>query len=111
MHCQVTSGSGHASVVLFPIDSVVITGETQSYSRPADSGATFTRHFCPRCATTVCAQSSRAAGIRIVPVGLFAGQNEWFAPRQLIFGTAHPEWDRIADALPRYAAYKPEASP
>ena len=109
--CQKASGSGHSSVVLFPVSSVRVTGATKSYVRPADSGAAFTRHFCPECGATVYAESSRAPAFRIVPAGMFAGQNAWYAPNQLIFARSQAEWDMIEAHLPRYDAYRPEKSP
>lgn len=105
-NCQRVSGGGHSSVVLMPADRVSTTGATQSYERPADSGATFTRHFCPRCGTTVYAESSRAPTIRILPVGVFAGESNWFTPNQLIFARSHADWDLVADHLPRHERYR-----
>jgi hypothetical protein len=105
-NCQRVSGTGHSSVALLSAASVSVAGETKSHARPADSGATFTRHFCPLCATTVLAGSSRAPDLSILPVGLFAGQNDWFVPNQLIFSRSHPHWDLVADHLPRHQAYR-----
>lgn len=107
-NCQTVSGSAHSSVVLLPADGVSVAGATKSHSRPADSGATFTRHFCPECGTTVYAQSSRAPAFRILPVGLFAGHNDWFVPNQLIFSRSHPDWDLVDEAMPHHQAYRPE---
>jgi hypothetical protein len=107
-NCQKVSGSGHSSVVLLPADAIVVTGATKSFVRPAESGASFTRHFCPECGTTLYAQSSRAPAFRIVLAGLFAGENDWYAPNQLIFSRHHPDWDRIDTQLPRYQTYRPE---
>ena len=105
-NCQRSTGSGHSSVVLFEADAVRTTGATKSYSRSADSDATFTRHFCPECGGTVHAQSSRAPGFRIIPIGVFAGNNAWFTPNQLIFARSEQAWDLIADHLPRHETYR-----
>lgn len=94
--------------MLLPADSVQVIGETKTFARPADSGATFMRHFCPACGTTVWAQSSRAPALRIVPAGMFAGQNGWFIPNQLIFARSQAAWDLIHDHMPHHAAYRPE---
>lgn len=107
-NCQRSTGSGHSSVALFEADSVHVAGNTKTYSRSADSGATFIRHFCPECGGTVHAQSSRAPSLRIIPVGIFAGNNSWFVPNQLIFSRSHMAWDLIADHLPRHETYRPE---
>jgi hypothetical protein len=106
LNCQKASGSGHSSVVLFRRADVSISGSTKSFVRPADSGAIFTRHFCPDCGTTVFAASSRAPDLAILPAGLFAGQNDWYAPNQLIFARTHQAWDLIADHLPRHERYR-----
>lgn len=105
-NCQRVSGSGHSSVVLLQTEAVSVTGAMKSHARPADSGATFTRHFCPECGTTIYAESSRAPAFRILPVGLFSGQNGWFVPNQLIFNRSHRAWDLIADHLPRHERYR-----
>ena len=107
-NCQKASGSGHSSVVLLPLSAVTVTGVTKSHVRPADSGATFTRHFCPECGTTVFTQSSRAPDFAIVPAGLFAGQNAWYRPNQLIFARSQAEWDLVDAHMPHHAAYRPE---
>ena len=107
-HCQKASGGGHSSIVLLPAAAVKTTGATKSFVRPADSGAKFTRHFCPECGTTVFAESSRAPAFRIVPAGMLAGQNDWFKPNQLIFARSHMEWDMVEAHMPHYDAYRPE---
>lgn len=107
-NCQRAGGGGHSSVALFHAEAVRVVGATKTYSRPAASGATFTRHFCPECGTTVFAQSSRAPALRIVPVGVFAGDNAWFKPNQLIFSRSHQAWDHVADHLPWHETYRQE---
>ena len=106
LHCQKASGSGHSSIVLFRQADAELSGLMKTFVRPADSGATFTRHFCPECGTTIFGVSSRAPDLRIVPAGLFAGQNDWYAPNQLIFARSHQAWDMIADHLPKYEQYR-----
>lgn len=106
LDCQRATGSGHASVALVPAQSLTLVGNAKSFDRPSDSGATFTRHFCPECGTPLYGQSSRAPDMRMIPVGFFAGQNEWFAPNQLIFARSQQEWDLVADHLPRHATYR-----
>lgn len=106
LDCQRATGSGHASVALVPAEAISLTGTTKSFDRSSDSGATFTRSFCPACGTPLYGRSSRAPDIRMVPVGFFAGQNDWFAPGQLIFARSRQEWDAIADHLPRHETYR-----
>lgn len=109
LDCQKASGGGHANVAAVPAPALSVSGETKSFDRPSDSGATFRRHFCPGCGTPLFGQSSRAPDLRLIAVGFFAGKNDWFAPNQLIFARSHQAWDLIADHLPKHDTYRPGA--
>jgi hypothetical protein len=105
--CQRATGTGHAAIVLARQDDVTVTGETRSFARPANSGATLTSSFCPNCGTPLFAQSSRAAGVAMLPVGLFgAAAADWYAPNQLIFARSHRDWDLVDAALPQHDTYR-----
>tara|TARA_R110002124_G_scaffold63350_48_gene173671 strand:+ start:59493 stop:60035 length:543 start_codon:yes stop_codon:yes gene_type:complete len=106
LDCQRATGTGHATVALTPAAALLITGAPKSFARPSDSGAVFTRHFCPECGTPLYGQSSRAPDIRMIAIGFFAGQNAWYQPNQLIFARSQQEWDLVADHLPRHATYR-----
>jgi hypothetical protein len=104
--CQKATGTGHSAAAIARRADVTIVGETKSFSRTANSGARLTRHFCPQCGTPLYAESSRAAQIVTLPVGLFTGQNDWFTPNQLIFAHSHRHWDEIQGGLPRHETYR-----
>jgi hypothetical protein len=108
--CQKATGTGHMTVILAHAPDVTITGEVKTFERPADSGATFTRCFCPRCGTPLYGKSSRAPDALMLPAGLFgAAAADWYRPNQLIFARSHREWDIIAEDLPRYETYRSKA--
>ena len=105
--CQRATGAGHSAIVLARQEAVTVSGETRSFARLANSGATLTRTFCPNCGTPLWAQSSRAAELVMLPVGLFgAAAAPWYAPNQLIFARSHRDWDLIDDALPHHQTYR-----
>jgi hypothetical protein len=104
--CQKATGTGHSAVTFVNAEDFLVEGETTQFSRPADSGAVFTRHFCPRCGTPIYGRSSRAPRFAMVPVGLFGGESSWFQPNQLIFARTHQDWDVIASDLPQHLAYR-----
>lgn len=108
--CQKASGTGHSSVALADRSSVTVTGEVRSFTRPADSGATFSRCFCPVCGTPLFGTSSRRPDTIVLAVGFFAGRNDWFDPNQLIFARSRRDWDVIADHLPRHDTYRQAAT-
>lgn len=106
--CQKATGSGHSAFALFRVSSVTVTGETRSFTRPSNSGATFTRWFCPNCGTPLVGRSSRAETVTVVPVGLFGRGAGWYRPNQLIFARSHHDWDAVDAALPRWQTYRDE---
>ncbi len=103
--CQKATGTGHSAVAIANAAGVAITGEIRSFSRPADSGATLTRHFCPTCATTLFAESSRWPGAALLPVGLFEDQS-WFKPGQVLFNRSHQDWDILPGEIPLHDTYR-----
>lgn len=106
--CQKATGAGHSAIALFRTGDVTVTGETRSFARPSNSGAIFTRRFCPACGTPLGGHSSRAEAITMLPVGLFGGGAGWYRPNQLIFARSHHEWDVVDAALPRWQTYRDE---
>lgn len=109
--CQKATGTGHSSILLTNPADVTITGMTKSFSRPANSGATLTRSFCPECGTPLVARSSRAPTVLMLPAGLFgAATDNWYAPNQLIFARSHREWDEIAADLPQHETYRDQGA-
>jgi len=108
--CQRSTGAGHSAIVLARQESVSVDGETRSFARLANSGATLTRTFCPNCGTPLFAQSSRAAEVIMLPVGLFGASADWFVPNQLIFARSHREWDLIDPDLPQHQTYRDEGA-
>lgn len=104
--CQKATGTGHSTVAIASPADVEIVGPTKSFARPADSGAIFTRWFCPECGTPLYGRSSRAPDALMLPVGLFGAEAAWFAPNQLIFARSHRDWDLIAEELPHHQTYR-----
>lgn len=102
--CQKETGTGHSAAILVKAADATVKGTLKPFSRPAASGATTTRHFCPDCGVTLFAQSSRAPATILIPAGLLAF--EGFAPNQVIFARSHADWDTLPDAIPRYDTYK-----
>jgi hypothetical protein len=104
--CQKATGTGHSAVFIVDRTALSVAGNTRSFSVIADSGATFTRTFCPTCGTRLHGRSSRATRSVMLPVGLFGKNTGWYVPNQLIFSRTHREWDSIAAELPRYETYR-----
>jgi hypothetical protein len=67
--CQKESGGGHNTVVVVPDAGLNVSGETRGFGKMADSGATVVRHFCPKCGTTLYAQSETVPGASALRAG------------------------------------------
>jgi len=109
--CQKATGTGHSAAMLVDAASLAIDGPVSEFARPAESGATFTSRFCPRCGTPLGGRSSRAPGLALVPAGLFGAGADWFAPSRLIFARSHLAWDLVDAGLPRHETYPERAAP
>lgn len=103
--CQRATGTGHSAAFVVDPSSLSVTGETRSFDRPSNSGATFTRTFCPACGTPLHGRSTRNDRAAMIPVGLFGKSADWFRPKRLIFSRSHRDWDTLADDLPRHETY------
>lgn len=103
--CQKVTGSGHSSIAVVAADAVTVSGETASFSRPADSGATLTRHFCPTCGVPVFAKTTSRDDITLVPAGLF-GKGDWFSAGHVLFARSKLDWDHFDPDLPQVADYR-----
>lgn len=103
--CQRETGSGHGAVILAPGEAVKISGELTSFTRPADSGADVTRHFCPVCGVTVYGTTSRRPGDVLFSPGIF-GKSDWFAPTQVIYARSALSWDSLPSEIPHHQTYK-----
>jgi hypothetical protein len=104
--CQKASGGGHSSAFAVDPSAVSVTGETRAFTVVADSGATFTRHFCPVCGTRLQGHSSRNQRAVMLPAGFFGKDTDWYRPNQLIFARSHRDWDTLPDGLPRHQTYR-----
>ena len=104
--CQRHSGVGHAAGMGFPESAVKIAGKLSYYDSKADSGATISRGFCPKCGSRLVVKSSGMPGLTMIsPGGL--DDSDWFKPGRVIFASRGRAWDHLDPALARF----PETSP
>ena len=95
LDCRAQSGTGHGSQMLVPKEAVTITGDTTAYARPADSGKTVERHFCPTCGTWVFSTSAEGAMVGLTASSL--DDIELFRPQAVVYTRSRPSWDHTAD--------------
>jgi hypothetical protein len=98
--CQYFAAGSATVNAVFPSEALEAEGETTAIECAADSGATTTRRFCPKCGTPLFSDSSSRPHLTVVRVGAL-DQPESFAPQGTIWAGAAPPWACINESLPK----------
>ncbi len=101
--CQRATGTGHASVLVFPRAAVTMAGGAAEFAQKADSGAQMVRGFCPTCGSPLYGKPQANPDY----IGLFVGgldDPSYFKPQAVIFAASGQPWDQLDPALKRFTA-------
>jgi len=104
--CRRTSGSGHASHLVVPEDSVALTGAVKAYVRPADSGNPVMRAFCPTCGAPVFSKNPAMPGMIFLRASSL-DDLEVFQPQMHVYTGRAASWDRPSPGLPAFETMPP----
>ena len=99
--CQKRTGAPFGVIAYYPNDSVAISGEAREYTRPTDSGHTFTTGFCPACGSTLYGRASRFPGITGVTVGTISDP-AFAAPLRSVYEQSRHRWLAMPEATDGY---------
>jgi len=99
--CQRRSGSPFGVIAYFPAEAVSVMGVAKSFTRPTDSGATFTTGFCPDCGTTIWARAGKHPALLGIPVGTFADP-AFPPPMRSVFEDSRHAWVQMPADIPRF---------
>jgi hypothetical protein len=106
LDCQKASGTGHTTMIAFPQGSVKIEGKTATYQSPADSGATITRYFCPRCGSRLFGSSSGMPQLFTVNAGALDDPS-LYKPMMTVYTKRLQPWDAVATGAPSFDMMPP----
>ena len=67
--CQKVTGSGKATIVMFPEDAVAIEGTFKQYSCLGSDGSHVNRGFCPRCGSQMFTHVDEIPGMLFIKAG------------------------------------------
>jgi hypothetical protein len=70
--CQVLSGAPFRAVVIAPVETLKVRGNTKSYIKVAQSGNRRAQVFCPECATPLWATAPENATTVVIRLGCVA---------------------------------------
>ncbi|MCA8887313.1 MAG: GFA family protein [Parvularculaceae bacterium] len=105
--CQKYSGTGHGSNLAFPDAGVEISGEMTKFDVEADSGATVSRLFCPKCGVKICSVSTGFDGLTMISAGTL-DDPELFKPMFAVYADSAPGWDQPGDGVVSFAQMPPQ---
>lgn len=104
--CQKIAAGGPTHNALFPIEAIILTGETAHNSYTAASGNTLTHEFCPRCGTQVLGHSSGRPKFRVIRFGVL-DEGHGLKPTAAIWLDDAPEWAMIDPAIEQWPQQPP----
>ena len=90
--CQKRSGSPFGTMAYYPENFVNFGGEAREYSRPTDSGNTFTTGFCPGCGSTLYGKASGFPGVVGVTLGTIGEPQLLPVPARSVYEQSRHRW-------------------
>jgi len=106
LDCQKATGTGHASMLMFPEAAMKMTGKAKYYETKADSGNTASRGFCTNCGSPVLGRSSGFPGMVTVMASSLDDPNK-FQPGFIVYAMRARPWDRVDPALQHFPKMPP----
>ncbi|WP_226016708.1 GFA family protein [Novosphingobium sp. FKTRR1] len=99
--CQRRTGAPFGLIAYYATADVTIAGQSVAYTRTADSGRTFTGHFCATCGTTLWFDADLKPDVIGIAVGAFADPTHPAPARSVWEDTMH-EWVAIPGPIPHF---------
>jgi hypothetical protein len=101
--CQRRTGAIFGSSAFFERGQVADTkGESRTFERVAESGASLTFNFCPNCGSTVFWQNTRLPELVMVAVGAFADP-DFPRPARTVWTKTRHSWLAFPEDIPAHA--------
>ena len=105
LDCQRQTGSAFVLNALIEADRVeVLSGTTQGYPQPTDSGRPHIIHRCPDCGTALWSNYGGLTKLRFVRVGTL-DEPSALKPDVHIYTRSKQPWIVLPEGVPAFAAY------
>ena len=104
--CQRDTGSGHASVMVFPRAALEVRGIVTETLRTADSGEQKLKGFCGSCGSPLYNKPLSKPDMPGVYVGTLDDPSD-FKPELVMFASRGHAWDHLDPALPKIPNMRP----
>ena len=100
--CRNESGTGHITAVAVPDAGLVVTGDTASFAKRADTGQMLTKFFCPTCGSTLFTRADGLPGLAVIRAGTLDDPTV-VAPQMNMYVASAPAWDKPDPAIHGFA--------
>ncbi|MBT4854351.1 MAG: GFA family protein [Halieaceae bacterium] len=97
--CQKVTGSGKATIVLFPEDAVKITGTFKQYGALGSDGSHVNRGFCSRCGSQMFTHIEEMPGLIFVKAGTL-DDSSWVQVSLNCWESTASQWSPADSELP-----------
>ena len=101
LDCQRRTGSPFGTIAYFPHEAVAVSGDPREFTRPTDTGNSFTTGFCADCGSTVYARASRMPEITGVTLGTLADPTTP-APVHSVYEQSKHDWVPMPEGMTRH---------
>ena len=98
--CQKASGSAFVAAMIFPEESVTVSGEAKYFESRADSGNIHRRGFCANCGSRMFARFSAMPGMLGIAAGSLNDPSR-YSPQLDFFVASAAAWDHMNPELPK----------
>ena len=95
------TGSGKATIIMVPSDSLEASGELKTYTVTGTDGSHVTRGFCPECGSQLISWVEEVAGIRFVKAGSL-NDSSWVTVDSSFWNVSAEPWSPVDDSLPSF---------
>src|SRR6266700_756580 len=106
--CQMDSGGGHSSVLVFSRATFEISGEGREIARTSDRGATKRKGFCPNCGVSVYNKPDKSPEF----IGIYVGSLDSaasFKPAIVLYASRGQAWDFLDPDIPKLPEWYPNS--
>ena len=99
--CQKVTGSGKATIIFIPTESLMINDKYKIYSVVGTDGTNVHRGFCPSCGSPIISFVTEQPNLRFIKAGSL-DDSTWVKTESSFWSTSACEWDPIDINLPSF---------
>ena len=99
--CQKVTGSGKATIIFIPTESLMINDKYKIYSVVGTDGTNVHRGFCPSCGSPIISYVTEQPNLRFIKAGSL-DDSTWVKTESSFWSTSACQWDPIDINLPSF---------